>query len=285
VLKTAVRKVRPASGGNGLRWEIETDRDSWRSAIVVVATGHHCEPVPLEAGAFGGEFMYAVHYRKGDPFAGRHVLIVGAGNTGTEIAMDVAGHGAAFVAISVRTPPPVVPRDFLGTPVQVFGVLMSSLPPRVADRIGAVLARIATGDLRRYGLGRPAWRPFTARRIPVIDVGFVRALKEGSVEVRPAVTGFTPDGVIYAGGGSEPFDVVIAATGYRTGLDRLLDAPGVLDETGYPVHPQGHRTSQPGLYFLGYTRSHRGHLFEANRASRRLAKIVAEELRGVKIGS
>jgi putative flavoprotein involved in K+ transport len=72
---------------------------------------------------------------------------------------------------------------------------------------------------------------------------------------------------------------VIAATGFNTGLDQLLDAPDLVDERGEPRYPSGQPTAQPGLYFIGYTHSLRGHLFEANRDSRRLAKIVAAYLR------
>ena len=72
--------------------------------------------------------------------------------------------------------------------------------------------------------------------------------------------------------------MVIAATGFKSGLDQLLDVPGLVDARSYPAYPSGQPTSQPGLYFMGYTESVRGHLFEANRDSRRLAHIVADYL-------
>jgi cation diffusion facilitator CzcD-associated flavoprotein CzcO len=207
------------------------------------------------------------------------VLVIGAGNSGAEIATDLVEQGASYVAVSVRTPPPVVPRDFLGTPVQVFAMMLTPLPPRLADRIGRALARLATGDLAPYGLTRPAWLPFSARRVATIDVGFVAQLKQGRMTIRPDVTRFTSSGVVYQDGRAEEFDAVIAATGFSSGLDRLIDLPGLLDEHGIPLAPSGRPTPYPGLYFMGYTYSLRGHLFEANLASRRLARNLATLMR------
>jgi putative flavoprotein involved in K+ transport len=206
------------------------------------------------------------------------VLVIGIGNSGAEIATDLAEQGASFVAISIRTPPPIVPRDLLGTPVQVFGILMSRFHPRLADWIGSTLARIALGDLTRYGLKPPAWLPFTAKRIPIIDVGFIKEVKNGRVKVRPNIARFTRTGVTYKDGQEEAFDVVVAATGFTTGLDQSLEVPGVLDAKGFPRYPQGQPTAQSGFFFMGYVESHRGHLYEANLASRRLAKIVEKYL-------
>ena len=247
----------------------------------MIATGQFGDPVlPNWPGIeeYQGHVIHSVHYKTGRDYVGRRVLVIGAGNSGAEIAADLAEQGAAYVAISIRTPPPVVPRDLLGTPVQVFGILMSRLPPRLADWIGYTLSRIAIGDLTRYGLKRPAWLPFSTRRIPVIDVGFVKEIKSGRVNVRPDIVRFTHTGPVYEDGRQEVFDAVVAATGFTTALDQLLDIPGVLDEQGFPKVPQGQPTDRPGLFFMGYVESHRGNLYEINLASRRLAEIVGNYL-------
>src|SRR5688500_3666035 len=150
--------VRPA-------WRIEGPRGVWRAPVVVVATGQHAAPArPALPGsaAFEGELLHAGAYRSGRPFAGKRVLVVGAGNTGTELAVDLAEHGAAAVALSVRTPPFVVPREVLGVPVQVAGLLLERLPARLADAVSRLLARLALGDLGRHGLGAPGWSPYGA---------------------------------------------------------------------------------------------------------------------------
>jgi putative flavoprotein involved in K+ transport len=275
---TIVRCVRRADEGS---WLIETNHDVWRSQIVVIAAGHYGTPViPDWPGRsdYTGQLLHSIEYRTGRAFAGKRVLVVGSGNSGTEIACDLAEQGAVFVANSIRTPPPVAPREFLGTPVQVFGITMSALPASIADRIGVVISRIAMGDLSPYGVRPAAWQPFSASKVPIIDVGWVKELKKGNVQLRPGVARLAATGVIYDNEQAEDFDVIVAATGFRTGLPNLIDVPDLLDERGYPRYASGQPTSARGFYFMGYTESVRGHLFEANRDSRRLAKIIQREL-------
>jgi len=106
-------------------------------------------------------------------------------------------------------------------------------------------------------------------------------VKRGLVQVRPALVRLTESGAVYADGSSEPFDAVIAATGFGTGLSDLLDVDGVLNESEEPIAESGTPTSHPGLFFIGFVHSLRGHLFEANRASRRLARNVRSYLDSV----
>src|SRR4029078_9769806 len=80
------------------------------------------------------EVVMARDYRNGRPYAGRDVLVVGTGNTGMEIATDLAEHGDTKVWLSVRTPPHILPRSRLGWPAQATGILVRRLPPRLVDR-------------------------------------------------------------------------------------------------------------------------------------------------------
>jgi hypothetical protein len=272
-------RIEPGAPPERRAYLLETNRGTRRYRTVVVATGMYGEPVQPELpgrGGYRGALLHSSQYATGRALRGRRVLVVGLGNTGAEIAADLVETGAAFVAVAVRTAPPVVPRDFLGVPVQLFGIALGGLPAPIADRVGSAVARLALGDLGRYGLRKAQWEPFSDRRIPVIDVGFVRALKCGLVAIRPGIIGLTEGGAAYADGSQEPFDAVIFATGYRTGLERLIAIPEMLDETGYPQFSSGAPTSLPGLYFMGFVRSHRGHLFEIERASRRLARTVLD---------
>jgi putative flavoprotein involved in K+ transport len=283
ILNSHVCKVRATDDGQAHHLIVETESESWRSRAVVMATGQFGVPVlPKWPGIeeYKGHVIHSVKYKTGRDYAGQRVLVIGAGNSGAEIAADLSEQGAAYVAISIRTPPAIVPRDVLGTPTQVFGILMSQIPPRLADQIGNTIARIALGDLTRYGIKRPAWLPFTARRIPIIDVGLIKEVKNGRVKVRSNIARFTRTGVVYEDGQQEAFDAVIAATGFTSGLDQLLEVTGVLDKKGIPKDPQGQPTSRPGLFFMGYTESHRGLLYEVDLASRRLAKTIKKYLSG-----
>lgn len=276
----SVRQVRPASPPDQ-SWVVVSDCGTWRCQVVVLAVGQYGEPVVPDwpgRARYAGVLIHSSAYRNPQPFVGRRVVVVGAGNSGAEIATELAAGGAAWVGISIRTPPPVVPRDPFGMPVQRTGIVMSLLPPALADRLARLVSRLALGDLTRYGLAPAGWAPYRARRVPLIDVGFVAALKRGDVHIRPAIADLTETGVRYQDGRKESCDAVIAATGFRSPLPEVLDAPGALDEAGEPRFHSGAPTNYPGLYFIGYTHSLRGHLFEANRDSRRLAREITTYL-------
>lgn len=263
-----VARIRP----EGSTWLLETRQESWVTRAVIVATGRHNVPrLPRWEGMeeFAGRFMHSHEYTSGREFAGRRALVIGIGNSGAEIAADLVEHGAARVAISVRTTPPITSREIAGIPVQLLGMLFAPFPARAVDRLGALLRRFGTGDLREYGLGKEAWGPFTARRPPVIDVGFLEQLKARRIDVLGDVLRFTSTGVVFADG-EQKFDVVVAATGFTSGLEQLLAAPRALDQRGYP----GADSEYPGLYFAGYSETPRGQLFESSRGAHKLAAAV-----------
>jgi cation diffusion facilitator CzcD-associated flavoprotein CzcO len=277
-----VARVGRVAGAQPPRWQVESACGTWRARVVVIATGQYNTPhIPTWPGRdrYTGRVIHSADYRSGRDYAGQRVLVIGIGNSGAEIAADLAEQGAALVALSVRTPPFIVPRDRYGVPIQFTGLLMSALPlPGVADRLSQFVARQALGDLRPYGLGPATRFPYTHHEVPCIDVGFVRELKAGHVQIRPNISGFTPDGVVYPDGREEAFDAVIAATGFQTALPAMLDLPGAMDAAGLPRFPSGATTRYPGLYFMGYFASVRGHLFEMNQAARKLAPRIARYL-------
>jgi len=276
------RRVRAHAGDPG--WTVETDLGTWKAAAVVVATGSYGAPtLPAWPGAdlYGGRLLHSAHYDTGARFAGTKALVVGIGNSGAEIATDLVEQGAAEVAIAVRTPPPIVPRDLFGVlPVQLLGLALTPVPaPRLLDRLGDAVRRVGVGDLQEHGIGPAAWGPFTARRPAVIDVGFLRELKAERIRVLPSVSGLTASGVAFADGSVEDFDVVVAATGFTTGLERLLDVPGAVGDHGEPRIRSGRTTPFPGLYFTGFEETVRGTLFEIRRESKRLAREIDRYLR------
>jgi len=280
VTGTTVRKIRSRPGPPA-GWTVETTRERWDSRVVVIATGQYRQPmVPQWPGRdeYLGWLTHSATYTNATPYVGERVLVVGVGNSGAEIATDLSDNGAAHVAVSVRTPPPVVPRDPFGMPVQRTSILLSALPAAISNRLGWATARLALGDLTRYGMPKGDFAPYTTKRVPLIDVGFVDALKRRRVTIRPAVERLMQTGAVFADGTSEAFDGIIAATGFSTGLETIIDIPGALDDAGEPRGASGEPTAHPGLYFVGFTHSLRGHLFEANRASRRLARNVARYL-------
>ncbi|MBL1099401.1 flavin-containing monooxygenase [Streptomyces coffeae] len=252
------------------------------SPVVVVATGfNHTPRLPDWPGrdTYTGELLHAAHYRNARPYAGKDVLVVGVGNTGAEIAVDLVEGGAERVRLAVRTPPHILRRSTAGWPTQRTGILVRRLPRPVVDRAARVICRVSMPDLTERGLPWPDTGLYTRVRqgaIPVQDVGLVDAVRRGTVEVVTAVDSFDQDKVVLADGARIGPEVVIAATGYRRGLEELVGHLGVLDTRGRPL-AHGRRTlkSAPGLHFTGYTNPISGMLRELAIDARKIAKTVA----------
>ncbi len=208
---------------------------------MVVATGfNHTPRIPDWPGrdTYGGEFLHAGEYRNPAPHAGRDVLVVGVGNTGAEIAVDLAEGGASRVRLSVRTSPHVVRRSTAGWAAQFTGILVRRLPVRLVDRLAGPMARISVPDLSAHGLPRPDTGLYSRVKegaIPVQDVGLIDAVRKGRVEIVAAVEGFEDGKVVLADGSRIEPDAVIAATGYVRALEGLVGHLGVLDAHGRPV--------------------------------------------------
>lgn len=254
------------------------------AGAVVVATGYNHTPyVPDWPGrdSCTGEFLHAGEYRGPAPYAGRDVLVVGVGNTGAEIAVDLVEGGASRVRLAVRTAPHILRRSTAGWASQYTAVLVRRLPVALVDRLARPVARLSVPDLSAHGLPRPDTGLYSRVKegaIPVQDVGLIDAVRGGRVEVVAAVEGFEDGKVLLADGERIGPEAVIAATGYRRGLEGLVGHLGVLDERGKPlVH--GGRTSQnaPGLYFTGFSNPISGTLREMAIDARKIAKAVARD--------
>lgn len=258
-----------------------TEPSGTRTAdAVVVATGYNHTPhLPDWPGrdGFTGQVEHASTYRNPAPYAGRHVLVAGVGNTGAEIAQDLAEGGAASVHLAVRTPPHIVRRDQGPWAAQYTGVLIRHLPTALVDALCVPVRRASFPDLAHLGLPIPEVGLATRAAqgaIPVQDVGLVAAVQAGTVRVVAAVDRFDGADVVLADGARLTPDVVLAATGYRRALEPLVGHLGVLGERGRPVATHG-RPAAPGLYFTGFTNPISGMLLEMAADARRIARNVA----------
>ena len=164
------------------RWKVRTQDQHYEAANLVVATGANCEPYcpawPAQR-SFAGPVLHSSQYRNGKPFENQKVLVVGFGNSGGEIAIDLWEHGAR-TSIAVRSAVNVIPRELFGIPILAIGIAQSKLPPRLADALNAVILRAVIGDLEQYGLRKLPHGPMTQierdARIPLIDVGSLRLI-------------------------------------------------------------------------------------------------------------
>ncbi|MFI6471944.1 flavin-containing monooxygenase [Streptomyces sp. NPDC050516] len=276
-----VERIERGPGGEG--WVLyATGGRRLSTSAVVVATGYNHTPyVPEWPGAetYTGELVHASQYRNPAPYAGRDVLVVGVGNTGAEIAADLADGGAGRVRLAVRTAPHILRRSTAGWPAQATGILVRRLPVRLVDRAASVTERLSVPDLSAYGLPRPAGGLYSRVRegaIPVQDVGLIDAVRGGRVEPVGAVESFEGGKVVLADGSRVSPEAVICATGYRRGLSGIVGHLGVLDSRGRPL-AHGARTvpGSSGLYFTGFTNPISGMLRELSLDARRIARTLA----------
>jgi putative flavoprotein involved in K+ transport len=270
-------------------WLLRTSDGDLRTRNVVIATGHDVEPrIPDWPGRTGyaGELLHAAAYRRPEPFRGRDVLVVGPNTSGSEIAYELVSQGAARVRVSMRTPPYISRREWpRGIPINTTAVMLDLLPDRMADRIAALAPPLMYGNLSKHGLPPSPHGAQTTAKVrhqgALIDNGFVAAVKKGRIELVAAVESFDGAEVKLADGNRIQPEVVIAATGYRRGLEPLVGHLGVLDETGFPrVMADQTHPNAPSLYFNGYYASISGGMRHMRRHARKIARAIARDRGG-----
>ncbi len=267
---------------------VRTSDGEYTPKAVVVATGSNRVPVvPAWPGAqgFGGLAMHSSAYRNPEPFAGKRTLVVGCGNSGAEIALDLAEHGVD-VSMVVRGPVHVVPRDVFGiTPAQQTSILMAPLPRGLRDMLVSATMRLAVGDLSKWGIVRPK-QGLNAMideqgRIPMLDVGTVALIKKGRIRVAPGVRAVEPNGiVVFDDASKRAFDAMVFATGFTTGLNELIDDfDAIADGRGRP-NRCGEESAIPGLYFVGYDIPSTGALRQMSIEAPKVARQIRTKLGG-----
>ena len=278
-VRTGARVERIDAGADG--WVLTVDGQPIGASTVIVATGYNGAPfIPDWPGrdGFTGELVHSSAYRNPRVYRGRDVLVVGAGNSGAEIATDVAEGGASRSRLSVRTPPQIVRRAAAGIPAQLIGIAIRHLPPPWVDPISITQRKLSVPDLAAQGLPRPEHGIrtsfITTGTTPILDVGIVKAVKRGAVEIVSAVESFDGGDVVLADGSRITPDAVIAATGFRAGLDALVGHLDVLGPRGLPTRTDGEPV-RPGLWFVGFTPTLGGQLREGSIAARKVAAAVA----------
>jgi putative flavoprotein involved in K+ transport len=285
VTRVEISRIDHAPDGGGWVLHGSGGRELTGTAVVVATGYNHTPYLPDWPGLrdFRGELLHASAYSNAAPYAGKDILVVGVGNTGAEIAVDLVEGGASRVRLSVRTAPHIVRRSTAGWPAQMTGILVRRLPTALVDQLARTLAKISVPDLSAHGLPRPGTGLYSRVKegaIPVQDVGLIDAVRTGRVEPVTAVESFEDDKVVLAGGTRIAPDVVIAATGYVRGLEGLVGhLDGVLDPRGCPtVHGARFPENHPGLYFTGFTTPISGTLRELAIDARRIARSVSHNL-------
>jgi putative flavoprotein involved in K+ transport len=273
-IETGVEVTAAARADDRWRLRLRSGADV-EARHLIVATGIVAQPhVPAipDRDRFDGRVIHSVDYRRPDGRSGKRILVVGAGNSASEIAVELAREGAD-VSLAVRTGAVIVPRDVLGIPIQYLSVVLSPLPRPLVQRLTTIVG----------GLRGPRVLPVPPRspcpKVPVIGLALADALRAGTIRLFGGVDAFTATGVRFADGSERPFDEVILATGYRAAVG-FLDGTIQVDACGFAKR-RGRVTSadRPDLYFVGHNYDARGGLFNIARDARQAARVLTNRLR------
>ena len=295
-VQTGVEVTRIARDSQHGHWRVsDAQGKHYTSHAVVVATGGTRVPVlPDWAGQsdFAGRVLHSSAFRRADEFAGQRVLVVGCGNSAAEIASRLTAH-AREVICAVRTPPHLLPKSVLGVPMAGWGLLLQHLPASVADGLLYWLQKRAIGDLTPQGLPLPTTRlssRFSETNVlPTLYQPFSRDVREGRIRIVGTLRRFEAGMAIVDERIAVPgqpataplalaVDSVIAGTGFRSGLDTLIDVPGLIQADGRPVVAGAHtHADAPGLHFIGQTNPLTGQLREIRLEAEQIARALKRQ--------
>lgn len=261
------------------QWLVQTTGETYQAQQVVIATGStHTPKLAVIPGldSFPGPVLHSSQYKNGSSFSGQQVLVVGFGNSGGEQAIDLHEYGA-YPSMSVRSAVNVIPRDVFGVSILQLGLLMRALPPKVVDKMNAPLLNALIGDITKLGLRKSADGPLEqirkTGRIPLLDIGTIRLMREGHIKVYGDIERIAGNQISFKDGRQAEFDAIILATGYEHKLETLLtlDAAQLEDLN----KPMARRTTngQNGLYFCGFYISPNGMLREMGIEAKLIAQL------------
>lgn len=258
---------------------------SFQAEKVIIATGVNRVPnIPSWQGqeAFQGAITHSVNYKNPAPFQGKRVLVVGMGNTGAEVALDLSEKGIETY-ISVRNPISVVPRDLNGRPVQVTSKQLAKLPLGLGDWLGSQIRKLYFGNLSKYGLESSKMHPAVQLRetgkTPIVDIGTIQAIKDGKIKVMKDIDRFTEKGIQFKDGTFQEIDAIILATGYKAKVEDFLErGVELLDKYGCPKQPIADGYHE-GIYFLGFDNYKLGGILGTINTD---SQVILEQLQAIK---
>ncbi len=239
---------------DGTHWQVRTSDGATRPYLTLTcANGTQWFPVvPAIDGlsTFAGEIIHSNAYNAGEQLAGKRVLVVGAGNSGVDIACDAARF-ATRAAISVRRGYYLIPKHIFGTPADKFAASGPHLPMRWAQRIFPRMLKVLMGDPTKHGWPAPDHKMFETH--PIVNDQVLHHLRHGDLTVRGDIACFDGDEVVFKSGDREVFDLVIMATGYDTKVP-YLDESMFRWKGGRPnLYLRLFSQSHPGLAAIGFT--------------------------------
>lgn len=263
----------------GEYWIVETKEKTYEAKNVLVATGYNRVPkYPTLKGqeVFKGEIMHSEKYKNGKTWQGKNVLVVGYGNSGAEIALDLFESGAKTY-VSIRNPVNIVKREFKGRSTQSLAIFFIRFGNTVYDFIARIFKRMLLKAAEGTGIPISSLAPSEQLRklgkVSVIDVGTLAQIKAGNIKVMPDIEEVKTNSIVFKNGEELPIDAILLATGYHARLEEIIEnvAP-LLNERGYPKAMWFDEEPFKGLYFVGFNLPLTGILRDINLSSEKIVK-------------
>ena len=281
-------------------WLVTSDDNrQFESRAIVMAIGTCRIPVIPEwigKETFPGKIIHSSKFKRAQDYAGKRVLVIGSGNSAAEIASRLTEH-ASSVTMSVRTAPYLLPKSICGIPIVGIGIWLRYLPDRLVDTLLNFLQRWMVGDLTPYGLPYPVMsltKQYAINNVvPILYGPFADDIRAGRIKIVGSIQKISGRTVhvlntVRAARNNdntmttlEP-DVIVAGTGFHTGIRELVQIHGIVDERGRSkISGDQEFKEAPRLYFIGQINPLSGQLREIRIEAGRIARKIRRQL-GVK---
>jgi dimethylaniline monooxygenase (N-oxide forming) len=254
--RVEVKSVVPVEG----EWEVtiedrEGNREAHRYRAVLVANGHHWDPrwpEPAFPGSadFTGEQIHVHHYREPEVLVGKRVLVLGIGNSATDIAVE-SSRIADTTFLAMRRGAYIMPKYLNGKPVdEAASKLLTMMPLPVQRFVLGRMLDLTAGDMTAYGLPKPDHKLLEAH--PTVSAELLSRLGHGDIAVKPNVDRFSGGRTVhFVDGSEEEVDLVIYCTGYKISFPFFAEELISASENRLPLYRRVASVEHPGLYFIG----------------------------------